>query len=167
METENKQKRENDSICRKEREKSMRKKWLKKLGAAFCAAVLSISCLNLTAFAAGETITKFDTTDYQTMSGRAVSTGSIEIEKKTSDVDQTSFEGDAKPIEGVKFSVKKIGEYATVVDANGKTSVMIGIDKIFAVGLLDASVTSAAPSNTNYVYLTSEQAEQINNSIKE
>ena len=144
----------------------MRKKWFKKLGAAFCAAVLSISCLNLTAFAAGETITKFDTTDYQAMSGLNVSTGSIEIEKKTSDVDQTSFEGDAKPIEGVKFSVKKIGEYATVVDANGKTSVMIGIDKTFAAGLLDASVTSAAPSDTNYVYLTSEQAEQINTELK-
>lgn len=142
----------------------MRKKWFKKLGAAFCAAVLSISCLNLTAFAEGETITKFDTTDYQTMSGLNASTGSIEIEKKTSDVDATQFESGAKPIEGVNFSVKKIGEYATVVGANGKTSVMIGIDKTLASGLLD---TSAAPSDNNYVYLTSEQAEQINTKLKD
>lgn len=144
----------------------MRKKWFKKLGAAFCAAVLSISCLNLTAFAAGETITKFDTTDYQAMSGLDVSTGSIEIEKKTSDVDAIQFENDAKPIKGVNFSVKRIGEYATVVGANGKTSVMIGIDKTFAAGLLDTSVTSAAPSDNSYVYLTSEQAEQINTALK-
>lgn len=144
----------------------MRKKWLKKLGAAFCAAVLSISCLNLTAFAEGETITSFTTDDYKEMTGLASTSGSIEIEKKTSNVDATQFENDAKPIAGVKFSVKKIGEYATVVDANGKTSVMIGIDKTFAAGLLDESVTSAAPSDKNYVYLTSKQAEQINTALK-
>ena len=144
----------------------MRKKWFKKLGAAFCAAVLSISCMNLTAFAEGETITKFDTTDYQTMSGLSDATGSIEIEKKTSDVTHTSFDSDAKPIAGVNFSVKKIGEYATVVDAYGKTSVMIGIDKTLAAGLLDLSVISAAPSDNSYVYLTSTQAEQINTALK-
>lgn len=144
----------------------MRKKWFKKLGAAFCAAILSISCLNLTAFAAGETITKFNTTDYQTMSGLTATTGSIEIEKKTSDVDLVEFESGAKPIQGVNFSVNKIGEYATVVGANGKTSVMIGIDKTFAAGLLDSSVISAAPSDNSYVYLTSKQAEQINRALK-
>lgn len=145
----------------------MRKKWFKKLGAAFCAAVLSISCLNLTAFAEGETITSFTTDDYKEMTGLASTSGSIEIEKKTSNVDATQFENEAKPIVGVNFSVKKIGEYATVVGANGKTSVMIGIDKTLASGLLDESVTSAAPSDNNYVYLTSEQAEQINTELKD
>lgn len=145
----------------------MRKKWFKKLGAAFCAAVLSISCLNLTAFAEGETITSFTTDDYKEMTGLASTSGSIEIEKKTSKVDATQFENEAKPIVGVNFSVKKIGEYATVVGANGKTSVMIGIDKTLASGLLDESVTSAAPSDNNYVYLTSEQAEQINTKLKD
>ena len=144
----------------------MRKKWFKKLGAAFCAAVLSISCLNLTAFAAGETITTFTPADYQAMTGLNALKGSIEIEKKTSDVDATQFESGAKPIEGVNFSVNKIGEYATVVGANGKTSVMIGIDRTLASGLLDKTDIDAAPSKGSYVYLTSSQAEEINAALK-
>lgn len=142
----------------------MRKKWFKKLGAAFCAAVLSISCLNLTAFAAGETITSFSKEDYQTMSGLSDENGTLRITKKLSDVDGTDFATGDKEINGVEFSIAKVGEYATVVDANGKTSVMIGINRTLAAKVL--TLTGGEPQKGGYVYLTADQYNAINSGLQ-
>ena len=142
----------------------MRKKWLKKLGAAFCAAVLSISCLNLTAFAAGETITSFETEDYKAMTGLPNNNGTLRITKKLSDVDGTSFGTGDKEINGVEFSIAKVGEYATVVDANGKTSVMIGINQTLAAKVL--TLTGDEPQKGGYVYLTADQYNAINSGLQ-
>lgn len=143
----------------------MRKKWFKKLGAAFCAAVLSISCLNLTAFAAGETITSFSKKDYQTMSGLSEENGTLRITKKLSDVEGTDFGAADKAINGVEFSIVKIGEYATVVDANGKTSVMIGINETLAADNL-TTLTGNEPKQGGYVYLTAKQYNAINSGLE-
>lgn len=143
----------------------MRKKWLKKLGAAFCAAVLSISCLNLTAFAEGETITSFSKKDYQTMSGLSEENGTLRITKKLSDVEGSNFGAADKAINGVEFSIVKIGEYATVVDANGKTSVMIGINQTLAADNL-TTLTGNEPKQGGYVYLTAKQYNAINSGLE-
>lgn len=143
----------------------MRKKWFKKLGAAFCAAVLSISCLNLTAFAAGETITKFSTADYQAMTGLQDNDGTLRITKKLSDVEGTDFGAADKAINGVEFSIVKIGEYATVVDTNGTTSVMIGIDRTLAATAL-SSLSGNEPNDSSYVYLTADQYNAINKGLQ-
>lgn len=142
----------------------MRKKWFKKLGAAFCAAVLSISCLNLTAFAAEETITSFSKEDYQAMSGLADEDGTLRITKKLSDVDGTNFVTGDKEIDGVEFSIAKVGDYATVVDANGKTSVMIGINQTLAAKVL--TLTGDEPQKGGYVYLTADQYNAINSGLR-
>lgn len=143
----------------------MRKKWLKKLGAAFCAAVLSISCLNLTAFAAGETITSFETEDYKAMTGLPNNNGTLRITKKLSDVEGSNFGAADKAINGVEFSIVKIGEYATVVDANGKTSVMIGINQTLAADNL-TTLTGNEPKQGGYVYLTAKQYNAINSGLE-
>ena len=142
----------------------MRKKWFKKLGAAFCAAVLSISCLNLTAFAAGETITSFETEDYKAMTGLPNNNGTLRITKKLSDVDGTSFGTGDKEINGVEFSIAKVGEYATVVDANGKTSVMIGINQTLATNVL--TLTGNELKKGGYIYLTADQYNAINSGLQ-
>lgn len=113
----------------------MRKKWFKKLGAAFCAALLSISCLNLTAFAAGETIEVFTNKDYQTLAGLAdsVTTGTINVTKKISAVDGTDDWNDGIAVRGVELAVAKVGQYATVT-SGGTTGTMIGISQ----GLVEA-----------------------------
>lgn len=143
----------------------MRKKWFKKLGAAFCAAVLSISCLNLTAFAAGETITSFETEDYKAMTGLPNNNGTLRITKKLSDVEGSNFGAADKAINGVEFSIVKIGEYATVVDANGKTSVMIGINQTLAADNL-TTLTGNEPKQGGYVYLTAKQYNAINSGLE-
>ena len=129
---------ENNSICRKEREKSMRKKWFKKLGAAFCAAAIAISGMSLTAFAAGEKIEVFTNAEYQNLAGLQpdVTTGIINVEKKISPVDASGVDAwDSQlPVKGAEMAVVNVGQYATVTETNGTVKTMIGIRELGGIG---------------------------------
>lgn len=147
---------ENNSICRKEREKSMRKKWFKKLGAAFCAAAIAISGMSLTAFAEGEKIEVFTDAEYQNLAGLQPheTTGIINVEKKISPVDASEVDAwDSQfPVKGAEMAVVKVGQYATVTETNGTVKTMIGIKKDLVEEVLQSQTTNMILDNQQQYY---------------
>lgn len=147
----------------------MKNNWMKKLSAALCAATLFSSGLAVNVNADGETITKFDVTDFQELTDLKDESGTLTIKKYMAIPDPTTAitEKD-KPVNGVEITIKRVGEYATVVDQNGTASVMMGIHKTL-FGLLDKAFTDQylnSPKDNDYVYLTSEQYEKVNEQLQ-
>ncbi len=152
----------------------MKKNWMKKLCAALCAATLFASGLAVTVNAAGEKIEPFGWEDYKNLVapedlGIASAKdlyGEVEITKKIADPKQTGFDPNDKteiPVNGVQFTMTKVGDYAVVEDANGNPSVMIGIheDVLKAIGY-SVPATAVKDTTTGYVYLTSDVYNNLN-----
>ncbi len=149
----------------------MKKNWLRKFSAAICAATLFTSGFAMTANAEGETIDPFDWKDYKNLvspdlqiEGDKDLHGEVEITKKIADPAQTSFNGATTevPVNGVQFTMTKVGDYAVVEDGNGNPSVMIGIheDVLEAIGY---PVPERPIKDTKgYVYLTSDVYNSLN-----
>lgn len=147
----------------------MRKKWLKKIGAAICAAVLTISGMNLTAFAAGETVEVFSEKEYQNLAGLSadVTTGIINVEKKISTVN-TAAGGDwtnKLPVKGAEMAVIKVGQYATVTETDGTVKTMIGIEEDFVKAVL-SSETANMILNNGYYYMPYDLYDDFQNAMK-
>lgn len=147
----------------------MKKNWLKKLSAALCAATLFASGFAVTVNAEGETITKFDVTDFQELTGLTDQSGTLTVKKYMAvPAPTTQITNNDKPVNGVEITIKRVGEYATVVDSNGTASVMMGIHKTL-FGLLDKTFTDQyinAPKDDDYVYLTSAEYEKVNQQLQ-
>lgn len=131
----------------------MKKKWFKRLLALGTAILMSVG--SLTAFASdynsGNTpiIKAADTAYYQGLIGDgAPETATIQITKKVSDVNGTDFGNGAKPIQGVKFGIKKVGVLAQVQDGHA-TTMVYGIEKELAQKL---SITGKY-SDASYQYV--------------
>lgn len=149
----------------------MRKKWFKKLGAAFCAAVLSISCLNLTAFAEGEKIEEFKDAEYQNLAGLQsdVTTGIINVEKKISPVDASGVDdwNTQLPVKYAEMAVVKVGQYATVTETNGTVKTMIGIDEKLVNEVLPDEIGNMIHDETKgYYYMPHDLYDVFQNAMK-
>ena len=145
----------------------MKKNWLKKLSAALFAATLFTSGLAVTANAANETITKFDETDFQELTGLTTKSGSLTVQKYMAlPSPTTSISDDDKPVNGVEITIKRVGEYATVVDENGTASVLMGISKTLLDTVGMTKNYANAPQNDDYVYLTSAQYDEVNEALQ-
>ena len=163
----------------------MKKKWMKKLSAALCAATMFASLSATAVFAVNDTPDAnpdvFETEDYQDLMGvleqeNPPEYGSLTIEKKISDVyadDGTpteEFEEGKLPVKGVQFTVTEVGHYATYVDGKNVAQVRIGIDVALAnlIGIstdIQAGAVTAVNDGKTYVYLTSEDFNKINEKI--
>ena len=147
----------------------MRKKWFKKIGAAICAAVLTISGMNLTAFAAGEKIEVFGDAEYQNLAGLTggETTGTINVEKKISPVDASKVKewNTQLPVKGAEMAVIKVGQYATVTETNGTVKTMIGIDKDLVEAVL-SSETSKMILDSGYYYMPYDLYDDFQNAMK-
>ena len=147
----------------------MRKKWLKKIGAAICAAVLTISGMNLTAFAAGEKIDVFTNAEYQNLAGLTggETTGTINVEKKISTVNEAAGTDwtNKLPVKGAEMAVVKVGQYATVTETNGTVKTMIGIDKDLVEAVL-SSETSKMILNNGYYYMPYDLYDDFQEAMK-
>lgn len=134
----------------------MRKKWLKKLGAAFCAAAIAISGMSLTAFAAGEKIEEFTDAEYQNLAGLQsdVTTGTINVEKRISTVNDAAGTDwtNKLPVKGAKMAVVKVGQYATVTETNGTVKTMIGIKEDLVTAVLRDKIDEMIHDDTNGYY---------------
>lgn len=150
----------------------MKKNWLRKISAALCAATLFTSGFAMTANAAGETIAPFKWEDYKNLVSPDLSIedaddlyGEVEITKKIANPSQDDFtQDDTIPVNGVEFTMTKVGDYAVVEDANGNPSVMIGIheDVLTAIGYTDPQGSTPIKDKTGYVYLTSDVYNSLN-----
>lgn len=150
----------------------MRKKWLKKLGAAFCAAAIAISGMSLTAFAAGEKIEVFTDAEYQNLAGLQpdVTTGTINVEKKISPVDASSGVGawDSQlPVKGAEMAVVKVGQYATVTETNGTVKTMIGIEEDLVTEVLRDKIGEMIHDDTSgYYYMPYDLYDDFQDAMK-
>lgn len=147
----------------------MRKKWFKKLGAAFCAAAIAISGMSLTAFAVGEKIEVFGDAEYQNLAGLTggETTGTINVEKKISPVDASKVSewNTQLPVKGAEMAVIKVGQYATVTETNGTVKTMIGIDKDLVEAVL-SSETSKMILDSGYYYMPYDLYDDFQNAMK-
>ncbi len=149
----------------------MRKKWFKKLGAAFCAAAIAISGMSLTAFAAGEKIEVFTNAEYQNLAGLQPheATGIINVEKKISPVDASGVGawGAQLPVKGAEMAVVKVGQYATVTETNGTVKTMIGIKKDLVEKVLPSQTTNMILDNQQeYYYMPYDLYDDFHEAMK-
>lgn len=149
----------------------MRKKWFKKLGAAFCAAVLSISGMSLTAFAEGEKIEVFTNAEYQNLAGLQpdVTTGIINVEKKISPVNASGVDAwDSQlPVKGAEMAVVKVGQYATVTETDGTVKTMIGIEEDLVTEVLRDKIGEMIRDDTSgYYYMPYDLYDDFQDAMK-
>ena len=149
----------------------MRKKWFKKLGAAFCAAAIAISGMSLTAFAAGEKIEVFTNAEYQNLAGLQpdVTTGIINVEKKISPVDASGVDAwDSQlPVKGAEMAVVNVGQYATVTETNGTVKTMIGIKENLVEAVLPSETGNMIHDDTNgYYYMPHDLYDVFQDAMK-
>lgn len=149
----------------------MRKKWLKKLGAAFCAAAIAISGMSLTAFAAGEKIEEFTDAEYQNLAGLQsdVTTGTINVEKRISTVNDAAGTDwtNKLPVKGAKMAVVKVGQYATVTETNGTVKTMIGIKEDLVTAVLRDKIDEMIHDDTNgYYYMPYDLYDDFHEAMK-
>lgn len=149
----------------------MRKKWFKKLGAAFCAAAIAISGMSLTAFAAGEKIEVFKDAEYQNLAGLPSdkTTGIINVAKKISPVDDSGVDAwDSQlPVKGAEMAVVKVGQYATVTETNGTVKTMIGIKKDLVEEVLQSQTTNMILDNQQeYYYMPYDLYDDFHEAMK-
>ena len=149
----------------------MRKKWFKKIGAAICAAVLTISGMNLTAFAAGEKIEVFGAAEYQNLAGltNGETTGTIKVEKKISTVNDAAGTDwtNKLPVKGAEMAVVKVGQYATVTEENGTVKTMIGIREDLVTVVLKDKIGEMIHDGTNgYYYMPYDLYDDFQNAMK-
>ena len=149
----------------------MRKKWFKKLGAAFCAAAIAISGMSLTAFAAGEEIEVFTDAEYQNLAGLQsdVTTGTINVEKRISTVNDAAGTDwtNKLPVKGAKMAVVKVGQYATVTETNGTVKTMIGIKEDLVTEVLKDKIDEMIHDDTNgYYYMPYDLYDDFQDAMK-
>ena len=149
----------------------MRKKWFKKLGAAFCAAAIAISGMSLTAFAAGEKIEVFTDAEYQNLAGLQsdVTTGTINVEKRISTVNDAAGTDwtNKLPVKGAKMAVVKVGQYATVTETNGTVKTMIGIKEDLVTEVLKDKIDEMIHDDTNgYYYMPYDLYDDFQDAMK-
>ena len=149
----------------------MRKKWFKKLGAAFCAAAIAISGMSLTAFAEGEKIEVFTNAEYQNLAGLQpdVTTGIINVEKKISPVDATGVDAwDSQlPVKGAEMAVVKVGRYATVTETDGTVKTMIGIEEDLVTEVLRDKIGEMIRDDTSgYYYMPYDLYDDFQDAMK-
>lgn len=149
----------------------MRKKWFKKLGAAFCAAAIAISGMSLTAFAVGEKIEEFTDAEYQNLAGLQsdVTTGIINVEKKISPVNASGV-GDwdtQLPVKDAEMAVVKVGQYATVTEIDGTVKTMIGIKENLVKAVLPSKTGNMIHDDTNgYYYMPYDLYDDFQDAMK-
>lgn len=149
----------------------MRKKWFKKLGAAFCAAAIAISGMSLTAFAVGEKIEEFTDAEYQNLAGLQsdVTTGIINVEKKISPVNDSGV-GDwdtQLPVKDAEMAVVKVGQYATVTEIDGTVKTMIGIKENLVKAVLPSKTGNMIHDDTNgYYYMPYDLYDDFQDAMK-
>lgn len=149
----------------------MRKKWFKKLGAAFCAAAIAISGMSLTAFAAGEEIEVFTDAEYQNLAGLQsdVTTGTINVEKRISTVNDAAGTDwtNKLPVKGAKMAVVKVGQYATVTETNGTVKTMIGIKEDLVTAVLRDKIDEMIHDDINgYYYMPYDLYDDFHEAMK-
>lgn len=149
----------------------MRKKWFKKLGAAFCAAAIAISGMSLTAFAEGEKIEVFTDAEYQNLAGLQsdVTTGTINVEKRISTVNDAAGTDwtNKLPVKGAKMAVVKVGQYATVTETNGTVKTMIGIKEDLVTEVLKDKIDEMIQDDTNgYYYMPYDLYDDFQDAMK-
>lgn len=149
----------------------MRKKWFKKLGAAFCAAAIAISGMSLTAFAVGEKIEEFTDAEYQNLAGLQsdVTTGTINVEKRISTVNDAAGTDwtNKLPVKGAKMAVVKVGQYATVTETNGTVKTMIGIKEDLVTAVLRDKIDEMIHDDTNrYYYMPYDLYDDFHEAMK-
>lgn len=149
----------------------MRKKWFKKLGAAFCAAAIAISGMSLTAFAVGEKIEEFTDAEYQNLAGLQsdVTTGTINVEKRISTVNDAAGTDwtNKLPVKGAKMAVVKVGQYATVTETNGTVKTMIGIKEDLVTEVLKDKIDEMIHDDTNgYYYMPYDLYDDFQDAMK-
>ena len=149
----------------------MRKKWLKKLGAAFCAAAIAISGMSLTAFAAGEKIEEFTDAEYQNLAGltNGETTGTINVEKKISPVDASKVNEwkTQLPVKGAQMAVVKVGQYATVTETDGTVKTMIGIEEDLVTVVLPDKIGEMIHDDTSgYYYMPYDLYDDFQDAMK-
>lgn len=149
----------------------MRKKLFKKIGAAICAAVLTISGMNLTAFAAGEKIEVFGAAEYQNLAGltNGETTGTINVEKKISTVNDAAGTDwtNKLPVKGAEMAVAEVGQYATVTETNGTVKTMIGIEEDLVTVVLPDKIGEMIHDATNgYYYMPYDLYDDFQEAMK-
>lgn len=140
---------------------------LKKLSAAIFAAALFATGMTVRVQAV-ETIRKFTIDDFHELTGNTTADGGTLTIRKMIAVpaSDTTLNGNEKPVNNVEFTVKRIGEYATYTDDEGVSSVLMGISKILLQTLNMTENYNGAPSDNDYVYLTSAQYNEVNQKLQ-